>query len=342
MSGLPRVVDDVRGWYAATTLALGERTGLLEALLAGGGTAADLATRAGVDRRNAAAWADAMVAAGYAGRDGERYVPDEAAVGPLRGGFPFDMRAVVGFLAAAGAMLPRIEAAIRDGAGIPAAELQAALGELPSRINAPMYDAFLVGEWIASQPTLEAALREGIDVAEIAPGDGAALRRLASAFEASRFVGYELDPHQVARANAAAARDGLTNVRFEVANGPLPEASCDLVCVFDAFHHLTRPEAALDAIRSALRGGGSLLIAEAAVSGDPGADAADPTAILTYGSNLVYCLQEGLAGGGAGLGATWSGQGLGALLADHGFGVEATYVSPVGYALTRAVLPDPG
>jgi len=26
----------------------------------------------------------------------------------------------------------------------------------------------------------------------------------------------------------------------------------------------------------------------------------------------------------------------------HGFGVEATYVSPVGYALTRAVLPDPG
>jgi hypothetical protein len=89
--------------------------------------------------------------------------------------------------------------------------------------------------------------------------------------------------------------------------------------VFDAFHHLTRPEAALDAIRSALRGGGSLLIAEAAVSGDPGADAADPTAIRTYGSNLVYCLQEGLADGGAGLGATWSGQGLGALLADHGF-----------------------
>jgi hypothetical protein len=141
MSGLPRVVDDVRGWYAATTLALGERTGLLEALLAGGGTAADLATRAGVDRRNAAAWADAMVAAGYAGRDGERYVPDEAAVGPLRGGVPFDMRAVVGFLAASGTMLARIEAAIRDGAGIPAAELQAALGELPSRINAPMYDA---------------------------------------------------------------------------------------------------------------------------------------------------------------------------------------------------------
>ena len=145
----------------------------------------------------------------------------------------------------------------------------------------------------------------------------------------------------MARANAAAARDGLTNVRFEVANGPLPEASCDLVCVFDAFHHLTRPEAALDAIRSALRGGGSLLIAEAAVSGDPGADAADPTAILTYGSNLVYCLQEGLAGGGAGLGATWSGQGLGALLADHGFGVEATYVSPVGYRVSRHRHRDP-
>lgn len=65
------------------------------------------------------------------------------------------------------------------------------------------------------------------------------------------------------------------------ANGPVSEASFDLVCLFDAFHHLTRPEAILDAIRSGLRG--------PAVSGDPRVDAADPTAIITYGSNLLYC-----------------------------------------------------
>jgi len=337
MSGVPRVVDDVRGWYAATTVALGERTGLLDALLAGGGTAAELAGSAGVDRRNASAWGDAMVVAGYARRDGDRYAPDEEAVGPFRGGFPFDLRAVVGFLAAAGAMFPRIEAAMRDGAGIPAAELQAGLGELPSRINAPMYEAFLIGDWIASQPMLEAALMKGIDVAEIAPGDGAALRRLAATFGASSFVGFELDRRQVKHANATAVHDGLTNVRFEVADDRLPDASFDLVCVFDAFHHLTRPEAMLDEIRSALRPGGSLLLAEPASSGDPGVDAADPGAILTYGSNLLYCLQEGLAAGGAGLGATTGSEALGTLLADHGFGVEATHLSPVGYALTRAV-----
>jgi hypothetical protein len=38
-------VDDVRGWYAVTTHALGERTGLLDALLKHGGTALDLAAR---------------------------------------------------------------------------------------------------------------------------------------------------------------------------------------------------------------------------------------------------------------------------------------------------------
>ena len=66
---------------------------------------------------------------------------------------------------------------------------------------------------------------------------------------------------------------------------------------------------------------------------------ADPTAIITYGGDLVYCLQEGLADGGAGFGGTFGGPALRRLLAAYGFAVVATYVQPVGYELTRAV-PD--
>jgi hypothetical protein len=80
-----------------------------------------------------------------------------------------------------------------------------------------------------------------------------------------------------------------------------------------------------------------MLIAEASLSGDPTVDAADPFAIIVYGSNLLYCFQEGKADGGAGLGATWSGQHLEAFLAEHRFGVAATHVSEAGYAVTRAV-----
>ena len=73
---------------------------------------------------------------------------------------------------------------------------------------------------------------------------------------------------------------------------------------------MTDPAAVLDGMRAALRDGGSLLIAEAALSGDPTADAADPTAVIVYGSDLVYCFQESKLPGRAGLGSTWPGRGL--------------------------------
>ena len=39
MSDLPQLFADVARWYAASTVALGIRTGLTDALLAGGGSA---------------------------------------------------------------------------------------------------------------------------------------------------------------------------------------------------------------------------------------------------------------------------------------------------------------
>src|SRR5512138_3126027 len=182
MSGeLPQLVDDVRRWYAATILAVGLRTGLAAALLDGGGRADELAARAGVNSQNATAWADAMVVAGYASRDGERYAPDEDAIGLLRGGFAFDLGAVVEILAPLGGMIPRVEQAIRDGNGIGSHEIQERLGVLPEQVNNPMYAQYL----------------------------------LARTYRASSFVGYDLDPAQVARATASAAEEGLRNLRFE-------------------------------------------------------------------------------------------------------------------------------
>ncbi len=338
MVDLPLVVSDVCRWYAATSLALGERTGLLGALLDGPGSAADLAARARVDRRNAEVWANAMVVAGYASLDGDRFIADEQALGVLRGGLAFDFRAAVGVLAPIGGLLPRVEQAIQDGEGIGSEEIQNALGMLPELVNVPMYRKFLVDEWIVGHPDVRARLEAGIDVAEIGPGGGEALRILARAFPASRFVGYDLDPTQVARANASAGGEGLPKLRFEALDATrLPASSYDLVCVFDAFHHFTQPAAVLEAVRTTLREGGSFLVAEASLSGDPTSDAADPTAMIMYGCDLVYCFQESAADSGAGLGATWSGGHLERFLADHGFRTIASTTSEAGYTLTRAV-----
>ena len=73
---------------------------------------------------------------------------------------------------------------------------------------------------------------------------------------------------------------------------------------------MTEPGAVLDGILAALRPGGSLLLAEAALTGDASADAADPTAAIVYGSDLIYCFQESKTPGRPGLGATSPGRGL--------------------------------
>ena len=338
MRDLPQLFADVARWYAISTVALGLRAGLVDPLLAGGGTADTLAAAASVDTHNAARWADAMVTAGYAHVADGRYTPNEEALGTLRGGALLDVRAIVELLVPLGALLPRVATAIRDGEGIRSAEFQARFGTTPERVNEPMYRALLLPEWIAGHPELEAALGRGIDVAEVGPGGGTALRVLARAFPGSRFRGFDLDSEAVALANAAAAAEGLDNVGFEVVDGvAMPASAFDLVCMFDAFHHMTDPGGVLDGMRAALRPGGSLLLAEAALSGDAGVDAADPMAVIDYGSDLLYCFQESKTGGIPGMGATWPGRGLPTMLANHGF-VEAGRVeSGAGYVVLRAV-----
>ena len=338
MDDLPLLFADVARWYAASTVALGIRTGLADALLDGAGSASELAEKAGVDADNAARWADAMVASGYATMADGRYVPLEDALGILRGGSMLDVRAIVELLVPLGGLLPRVTTAIRDGRGIPSAEFQSALGMTAERVNVPMYDQLLLSEWVAGHPELESRLSSGIDVAEVGPGGGSALRILAAAFPASRFVGFDVDPSTVVDANAVAADAGLTNLRFDVVGGAaLPVAGFELVCMFDAFHHMTEPDSILDGVRMALRPGGSLLLAEAALSGDAATDASDPTAVIVYGSDLIYCFQESKTAGMPGLGATWPGRGLKALLDQHGFVAASRVESRAGYTVLRLI-----
>ena len=138
MSELPLLFSDVARWYAVSTVALGIRTGLVDALLAGGGTADELAAAAGVDPDNAARWADAMVTGGYATLADGRYAPVRDALGLIEGGSVLDVRAIVELLVPLGGMLPRVVTAVRDGRGISSAEFQAALGMTAERVNVPM------------------------------------------------------------------------------------------------------------------------------------------------------------------------------------------------------------
>ena len=260
-----------------------------------------------------------MVAGGYATVTDGRYAPVEDTLGILRGGAILDVRAIVELLVPLGALLPRVQAAIRDGGGIRSAEFQDALGMTAERVNVPMYDRLLL--WSGSRVTRIFMRRSSAGSTPRRSGQvaGPPSGSWPGGFpppgsSVSTSIRRPLRKRTRARPRRAWPTSGLK----PSTQASLPEGAFDVVCMFDAFHHMTDRDAVLVGIRASLRPGGSLLLAEAAVSGDAATDAADPTAALVYGSDLIYCFQESKVAGRSGLGATWPGRGLTNMLARNG------------------------
>ena len=67
--GVERLMGHFNGYFAVAMLGLGHRSGLLAALLQGGGTAAELSRRAGTHQRSTEEWLAAVTAAGYLKHD---------------------------------------------------------------------------------------------------------------------------------------------------------------------------------------------------------------------------------------------------------------------------------
>ncbi len=325
---LPLAVEHLRGWYAVVMLALGHRTGLLDALLAGPGTCDELASRARVDARNAREWLGSLTAAGHAEhRDGiYTAAPDLAAA--CAPDFPVDLRSVLELTLVAPRVSDEVVAAIRHGGGV-APEVFAEMSGVAGAINTPTYAAALVDDWLAGVPGLVDGLRTGMRVAELAPGNGDAAVLVGRAFPRSTVVGWDVVTHE---------RDDLPpNVELQVRDARALEGGepFDLVYAIDAFHHFGGPEIVLAGVRKVLAPGGLLLLVEGGLTGDLDVDKADPFAVVAYGAGLFYCLQENLAAGGTGhTGGDGTGWILDALL-DAGFtDVDSRLVEPGNVVIT--------
>lgn len=314
--GMPLFLSHLLGWYAMTTLALGRKSGLLAALMAGPGTSSEIATRAGTDERNTLAWLRAMVAAGHATHAGGTFemAPESAAI--LGGAFPVDASAVIDFTGRTGDLLDEIAGAMRTGQGVPADRYHAVYGEFMGRVNTPTYRAALVEDWIAGVPGLSDRLGNEARVADLACGEGAAVRLMARAFPGAHVMGFDTDRGAIHAARRQAEAEGIGNASYEAAGveGMSAHGPFALVTCLDSWHHLGDAVGVGTAVREALQPDGVLLVVESAYSGDLDADAASPVALIQYAAGLLYCVQESLAGGGGGLtpadGPSWVQDGL--------------------------------
>lgn len=149
-------------------------------------------------------------------------------------------------------------------------------------------------------------LSAGIAVADVGCGSGAGVLRMARAFPASRFAGYDISQFALDRARASLASSGLGNAEFhDPRTQPLPDdGSLAFVTTFDCLHDMTDPDAVARAIRLALSDDGTWLVADIKAY-DTFAENVrhNPMAALMYGTSVLSCMSSALSEpGGAGLG----------------------------------------
>jgi ubiquinone/menaquinone biosynthesis C-methylase UbiE len=308
IEGMQRLMTHLNGYFAVTTLALGHKSGLLATMLDGGGTAADVARRAGTHERSTEEWLAGLTAAGYARQDDGVFSLVDGQDEVFRPGLlPFDVTIIFDLQEKFANLLGQIAGSLVSGEGVPYSAYQPEFSAAQDRLNGPMYEQFLVDDFLASADGVIEQLEAGAQVADIGCGGGKALTILAERFPRSTFTGYDIDSAALRIGRDRAVEQGLDNLHFtegDVAELDLAH-SMDLVLAVDAIHDQGQPEQALQGVARSLREGGTFVMIEPLASGDIATDTQLPMAPMMYATSLGHCIQVSLAAGGPGLGSMW-------------------------------------
>lgn len=313
-----RLQELVTGGALTMMIAIGHRTGLLEAAAGGWATSVELAERAGLDERYVREWVGAMVTGGILEFAGDQVLlpPEHAEL--LTGARASNVAPAAASLVALGTTLPQVQQCFTAGGGVPIAEYVggAEFGQTLRHV----YDEKLVDGFLDLAPGLIDRLRAGASVLDVGCGTGHAINVMAGAFPHSRFVGLDNSPDAIRLAEAERAALDLPNARFavgdaaELAGGPY-----DLVTAFDAVHDQQRPEAVLGAIRAVLAPGGTFFMVDTDFASGLADNVGNPYAPSAYAISLLFCVPTSRAAGGSGLGAVWGRELATELLAAAGF-----------------------
>jgi 2-polyprenyl-3-methyl-5-hydroxy-6-metoxy-1,4-benzoquinol methylase len=302
-----KVLADTSGLTITVMAGIGDRLGLFKSLASDGpATSGKLAARTGINERYAREWLGAMASAGYLEYDaaGGRFtLPAEHVAVLAQENGPVFFGGVHQMLAGMVGPLNQLERAFRDGGGVPQSAYDDNMWDGMERFSAGWFENFLLQEWIPAMPDVQAKLEQGADVCDVGCGRGRALVKLAQAFPASRYIGYDVFEPTIARATANAEADGVGDrVRFEaldVSKG-IP-GTYDVITTWDVVHDAVDPVGLLRAIRQALKPDGIYVCLEINASHNL-EENAGPLGAMFYSVSLLYCMTTSLAHHGEGLG----------------------------------------
>jgi SAM-dependent methyltransferase len=319
-----KVIGDLGAAMSAVLTHLGDRLGLYRAL--GDSlpvTSAELAEKTGLAERYVREWLHNQAAAGWVtyNPDDARFtlpaehallVADEHSPSFLLGGFDI--------AAAVWADEEILSDAFRTGAGIGWHQHDTRLFTGTERFFRPGYQANLISSWLPALDGVVQRLQQGIMVADVGCGYGAATVLLGQEYPNSTFAGFDYHDASIAAARSRAADAGVgSNVTFEVAGAKDFPGQYDLICLFDCLHDMGDPVGAARRVRQALRPGGVLLAVEPAGADRP-EDNHHPLGRLFYACSTALCTPSSLAQDGQlGLGNQAGTARLAEILSAAGF-----------------------
>ena len=335
MQKVEAFAGNIFGFYigagVSTMIDLGQRTGLFDAVAAGGGTSAAIAERAGLSERHVREWLGAMATVGVVEYEsaGETFtLPVEHAV-CLTGDTSANLAQMSMMPTFFAGFVPDVARTFADGGGIPYSRYRPEFTELMDKMGRYTYDEFLISAYLPAADGLVDRLSRGIRVADLGCGTGHCINLMAKAFPDSTFVGFDLADDAIAAARKEAESMGLSNATFEVRDvRDLPTGEFDLVTAFDAIHDQADPAGVLSSAHDALVDEGVFLMVDINTSSNLEENIGNPMATFAYIVSTMHCMQVSLAMDGAGLGTAWGHQLAVRMLGDAGFTAVEKHDAP--------------
>lgn len=298
-----KVFGDLLGAMSAYATTIGVDLGWYQALAdADALTSSELAAATGTDERYAREWLEQQTISGYLGvADADAHhadrrfsiAPEAAEILTDRSSLSY-MAPFPGFVSSFGRNLDKLIEAYRTGAGLGWHEHGDAARCGQAEANRPMFLNLLAQEYLASIPSVDAALRAGGRVADVGCGLGWSSIGIAQGYPDAQVDGYDIDAPSVEMARVHAAEAGVADrARFHTVDvGDLDSADYDLVLALECVHDMSDPVSVLAAIRSMVSSEGTVIVMDERVgecfTGEP-----DPVEQLMYGFSLLCCLPDG-------------------------------------------------
>ncbi|WP_207063009.1 class I SAM-dependent methyltransferase [Motiliproteus sp. SC1-56] len=308
-----RLVDMLNQGALSLMVSIGHRTGLFDTLAElPPSTSTEIADHSGLDERYVREWLGALVTGGivqYRPDDGRYQLPASHAAVLTRAASPDNIAVFAQYIGLLGSVEDRVIDCFRNGGGVGYEHyprFHAVMAEDSGQTVLSALDEHVLPLVQHLIPRLE----QGIRVLDVGCGRARVITRLAARFPRSEFVGLDLSDEALASAREEAARQGLSNIRFQQQdlthfNRDAEPQGYDWVTAFDAIHDQAAPQNVLDGIHRTLKPGGTFLMQDINASSRLENNIAHPIGPLLYTISTLHCMTVSLAQGGAGLGTMW-------------------------------------